>query len=199
MKKITIAALTTLMLGVTQADYTLKIPLEQAQGGALPKGSITITNKIQSEEWLAISPTYTEWTDVGQPYDCTNWSPDPNTVATGESFTQTATDCKQDQTRSRQDREQETTTLAIRNSGTAVTETQIITVSSTKIETGTGSECRYELDVYQWTTEGNVNTHTWPPFIMDAGANTYINIGGYNYYRGPHVSGNLYQICREPI
>lgn len=40
MKKITIATLTALMLGATQAAYIVKVPLEQAQGGSLPSGSI---------------------------------------------------------------------------------------------------------------------------------------------------------------
>lgn len=40
MKKIIIAALIMLTLGATQAEYTLQIPLEQAQGGFLPNGSI---------------------------------------------------------------------------------------------------------------------------------------------------------------
>lgn len=199
MKRIALITLTLLAVATASAEYTVKLPLQSDNGGTLPQGSINIVPMSQPEEWLPISPTYTLWTDVGQVYDCTNWTPLASTVTLGQSFDQTATDCKQDQTRSRQDREQETTTLAIRNSGTAVTETQIITVSSTKIETGTGSECRYELGVYQWTTEGNVNTHTWPPFIIDAGANTYINVGAYNYYRGPHVSENLYQICRDKI
>lgn len=45
MKKIIIAALTMLTLGATQAEYTLKVPLEQAQGGSLPNGSINIKSK----------------------------------------------------------------------------------------------------------------------------------------------------------
>lgn len=40
MRKITIATLATLILGSTQAGYTLKVPLEQAQGGNLPHNSI---------------------------------------------------------------------------------------------------------------------------------------------------------------
>lgn len=42
MRKITIAALTTLMLGTAQAEYIIKTPLEQSQGGSLPNGSIQL-------------------------------------------------------------------------------------------------------------------------------------------------------------
>lgn len=40
MKKIAIATLITLTLGSTQAEYVIKYPLEQSQGGSLPSGSI---------------------------------------------------------------------------------------------------------------------------------------------------------------
>lgn len=46
MKKITIAALATLMLGTVQADYTLKYPLEESRGGSLPNGSINIKTTL---------------------------------------------------------------------------------------------------------------------------------------------------------
>ena len=46
MKRIIIATLATLMFGTAQADYTLKFPLEQAQGGFFPNGSIKL--KAQS-------------------------------------------------------------------------------------------------------------------------------------------------------
>ncbi len=46
MRKITLIALCTLMLGVTQAEYQVKIPLEQAQGGSLPNASIVIGDSL---------------------------------------------------------------------------------------------------------------------------------------------------------
>jgi hypothetical protein len=48
MKKTIIAALTMLTLWTTQADYILKYPLEQAQGGSLPNGSINIKTPTPS-------------------------------------------------------------------------------------------------------------------------------------------------------
>lgn len=49
MKRITIVTLTALMLGATQADYMIKIPLEQAQGGSLPNSSINIGSGSHQE------------------------------------------------------------------------------------------------------------------------------------------------------
>ena len=44
MKKILTLALTFLTISTISAEYTAKIPLEQDQGGSLPKGSIIINN-----------------------------------------------------------------------------------------------------------------------------------------------------------
>ncbi|HFO1390972.1 hypothetical protein N5C93_13820 [Pseudomonas nitroreducens] len=49
MKEIIIATLTALTLGTTQAEYTIKQPLEQAQGGSLPNGSINVKTQRQEQ------------------------------------------------------------------------------------------------------------------------------------------------------
>lgn len=156
MRKTTIAVLATLTLGATQAAYTVKLPLQTDKGGTLPSGSIQIRSTATEvpeapeptpENWQSYDPEYSAWVNSGAIYSCTNWTPDPSTVTAGQTFNQTATDCQQDQSRSRQDREQETTTKVIRNKDTAVTETQTITVSSTRNATGTKitKECLYDF------------------------------------------------------
>ena len=132
MKKITIATLAALMLGTVQADYTIKQPLEQNQGGSLPNGSIRITSN-----WSNAPTVYGEWLDQGHPYDCTNWSPDASTITIGETFTQTATDCSQDQTRTAQDREVETISGVVRDKAEPYTQSRTIIVSSTRDSVGT--------------------------------------------------------------
>ena len=82
------------------------------------------------ESWVAIGALYGDWSNSGTLYDCTNWTPNPSTIDNGVSFTQNATDCKQNQTRTRQDREQETTTLSIRNVGSEIIENQTLTNQS---------------------------------------------------------------------
>jgi hypothetical protein len=95
-----------------------------------------VVNVVQT--WVATTPTYMAWTNSGALYDCTNWTPDPSTVNSGTTFTQNATNCNQAQTRTRQDREQETTTSEIRNVGVEVTENQTLTNQpSSRTATGT--------------------------------------------------------------
>ncbi|MDV8122747.1 hypothetical protein R4K50_31930, partial [Pseudomonas aeruginosa] len=127
--------------------------------------SSTRTATGTKETWVATTPTYTAWVNSGGIYGCSNWTPDPASVTTGQSFDQTATDCKQNQTRSRQDREQETTTLDVRNKGTAVTETQTITVSSTRTATGTKETWVATTPTYTaWVNSGSITACTnWSP------------------------------------
>lgn len=88
MKKI-IVTLSILMFGITQADFTIKVPLE---------------NKVKYYNWLETAPIISEWINNSGIYDCSNWSPETSTINIGQSFTQTATDCNQDQIRTVQDK-----------------------------------------------------------------------------------------------
>lgn len=89
------------------------------------------------ESWLPFEPAYTDWANLNSPKNCTNWDPLPSFISEGTSFTQTATDCQQDQTRSKQEREQEATSLAIRDKGSSVTESRTISASNTRNAIGT--------------------------------------------------------------
>ncbi len=75
------------------------------------------------ENWTAISPTYTDWTNVGGRNYTNTWSPAIASQTT--NFTQTR-DYTQEQERERTDREQNDFTNEIRSTGTT-TETQTIT------------------------------------------------------------------------
>lgn len=88
------------------------------------------------ETWIAALPEFTSWVDNGGVTNCTNWSPATSTVTINQDFTQTATDCQQPQTRSKQNREQETTTGAFRNVGAVVTESKNLVASSTRLAKG---------------------------------------------------------------
>jgi hypothetical protein len=98
------------------------------------------------ETWAATTPTYTAWTNTNALYGCAAWTPAPSSKAATATFTQTASDCETDQTRNRQDREQESTTLAIRNKGTPVVENQTLTS-----QTATRS---YTVTLGAWTNSG---------------------------------------------
>lgn len=129
-----------------KAEYTVKQSLEQSQGGNLPNGSIQIrytdinVPEPTPENWQPYESEYSPWINSGSIYNCTNWTPEIFTVNSGQTFDQTATDCQQDQTRQRQEREQEITSLVIRNKGFSIVENQTITTSSIRTSTGT-REC----------------------------------------------------------
>jgi hypothetical protein len=140
------------------------------------KGLSVVENKIitatstraavgTKESWTATTSTYTNWTNTGSITACSNWAPSPATITIGQAFTQTATDCKQDQTRSRQDREIEGTTGAVRNIGSAVTENQTITVSSTQAAVGTKETWSATTSTYTaWVNNGSVTScSNWTP------------------------------------
>ena len=132
MKKSILTSLTALAISTAQAGFIIKTPLEQAQGGQLPNGSIRITSN-----WSNAPTVYGEWIDQGQPYDCNNWFPADSTVPMDETFTQTATDCSQDQTRTAQDQEVETISGIVRDKGSPYNQQRTITASSTRDSVGT--------------------------------------------------------------
>lgn len=119
-------------------------PIMESRSIAASQSRASVGSK---ETWIAATPDYGAWVNTGSVYGCSNWSPSPSSVNSGVSFTQNATDCKIDQTRPKQDREQETTTLAYRNVGAVQAETQTLTgQSSSRQAVGTKSAkvCLYD-------------------------------------------------------
>lgn len=167
--KITILLMAIIALTSTaQAGYRIVIPMEQSKGGPLPNGSISITPKTPSlpvENWQPAEPLYGEWINVGGIYGCSNWGPDPSTQTIGVTFDQTATDCKQDQTTTKQEREQETTTLVYRNIGEPSIESKSVAVHSTRKVTGTKENWQPAEPLYsEWVDFGNVyGCSNWTP------------------------------------
>jgi hypothetical protein len=134
-------------------------------GTSIVGTTVSKTINVQAENWITTTPTYTTWINNGAVTNCSNWAPAPSTATVGQSFTQTATDCKQPQTRSRQEREQETGTGTIRNVGLVITESQSITASSTRSATGTKETWIATTPTYTiWTNNGAVTSCTnWAP------------------------------------
>ena len=174
--------------------------------------SSTRLAKGAKETWVAITSTYTAWVNNGALNSCSNWSPAASGVPSGQGFTQTATDCKQPQTRSRQDLEKETTTNVIRNKGVAVTENQNLTTSSTRAATGTKvmTECRFNETTDNVQTYGSIAEYmfTWGGeyFYMGDGG-PVLNYNGYRYtvssfvksVNSTYIQFNYYTICRTPL
>jgi hypothetical protein len=144
--------------------------VDHLSGSTVAVSSVTQTQSITAsstraatgtlETWAATTSVYSAWANtVGKvQYSCTNWSPAGSTKTVAGAFTQTATDCKTDQTRTRQDREMESTTKAIRNSGSAVTESQTLS--------GQSATRSYTVSLSAWANNGVATGCTnWSPDV----------------------------------
>jgi hypothetical protein len=137
-----------------------------AETQTLTAQSNTQTATGTKETWVATTSVYSAWGNTSGVYSCTNWSPAPATVTIGQVYTQTATDCSVNQSRTRQDRQVETTTGAIRNNGSVVTETQTVGgQTSYQSATGTKETWVATTSVYgAWgNTSGAYNCTNWSP------------------------------------
>ena len=167
--KTKIIALATLiaLTSTAQAGYMIVIPMEQSKGGPLPNGSISIkprTPSLPAENWQPTEPLLGEWINNGAIYGCSNWTPATSTKPIGFIFQQTADDCKQDQTTTKQDREKETTTLAYRNVGQPTTETKSIPAHSSRQATGTKENWQAAEPLYgEWANKGEIYGCNWTP------------------------------------
>lgn len=219
MKTTIIITLTALIVltSTAQAQYILNIPMEQGQGGisgSLPGGSINFKSKIPPkpiENWQPAVAIYSNWANTGVPYDC-NWTPDSSTILIGDSINQTATSCKQDQNRTKQDQEQEATTLVYRNVGLPVSEiktSNIAATGSNSLRTTTGTaNCLYlnvRLQESYWFSGYNGSYVVYVRGKMITSGNGYgmssVYIGGKIYNRGTTVKylSNgypMYEVCR---
>lgn len=87
-------------------------------------------------DWQSTDPTYTNWENVGDIHSCSNWSPSIATYGKGTAFTQTATDCKQDQQRYIQERQQDSRTGIYQNIGNPVAELRSIDQTQSRAAVG---------------------------------------------------------------
>ncbi len=156
------------------------------------------------ENWIAIAPIYGTWTNSGTPTNCTAWTPDASTVTSGQSFTQTR-NCSQVQTRTVQKREQEQYTKAIRNVGSATTESQTISVpqsqsatgtkSTYEINAGTGATCRdtiYANMLFKFTIISYNYVEVYrqmAPGCLIPGQTSFVGNDGKTYLIGTFYSG----------
>ena len=196
--KTTIIALTALiaLTSTAQAGYRIVIPMEQSKGGALPNGSISIkprTPSLPAESWRVTDPLYSEWTNKGDIYGC-NWTPAASLVLRDEPFNQSETDCKQDQIRTKQDREQEIATLAFRNIGTPTIENKTTNAVSDRTQTATGTAtCIFNQDdgntatKTQWLVNINADNH-----LLQVNGNTLYN-GQGKYSTTLIINGKTYK------
>lgn len=175
----------------------------------------TANHNITFVKWETTSPIEGSWNNVNQPYGCTNWTPAATSKPLNEQFTQTATDCKQDQERQVQLRSIEKNSGKIKIIET-ITENRTNTgQTSTKAATGNqpAEECRYTY----LTQNGNRGANY---YISADGGNSYaywngVSVGkgngsnptiyikdGYVYYSTKVMRMIVfvyYDICRKPV
>lgn len=226
MKKLLTALILSCTAITASAEYFIQIPLEHAQGGHLPNGSIQLgsTAPTPIENWVAIDPVYSEWQN-GEIFECggDTWAPDPSTEEIGEIFTQTNPYCWFETLRTRQDREQETTTGEIRVAGAAIIEKEQKRQDSTKTTGtrdahGTDPRCYYGGGEIYWLVKNNSDEDTilwnwWNPTIYLNGHNlSSATVDGYRYTRdeliftvaentynptGSEIGDKYYKVCKS--
>jgi hypothetical protein len=89
----------------------------------LDKNNISFKNKPLAQ-WLASTPTYSEWAYVGDYFNCQSALPTADSQPDGVSFTQTLSECTKIRSRTVQEREQNNQTHEYRNVGIPVEETE---------------------------------------------------------------------------
>jgi hypothetical protein len=119
---------------VTLAYRNVGAPQAMAQVATV---AMTRTATGTKAVWFAAAPLTSPWVNTADAAVCSTWTPDPTTITAGTSFQQTSVDCKQNQTRTSQSREQNSTTLEYRNVGVAQTLSQVVTVTMSRMATGT--------------------------------------------------------------
>lgn len=186
--------------------YNYTVTATNSIGASTAKTS----GNVKVEQWVAIASTYTAWANNGGFYGCTAFSPDASTQNAGTVFPQTQY-CSLNQTRTRQDRIQETATGEVRNT-TAVTESQTLTNQpNTQNAVGTKptTTCRYDASNY-WVVVVFQGGNTGAQVVWDGSSRATstafpgaVNItqmtgwDGYVYTKGPLVSSLRWQVCRN--
>lgn len=110
-------AISTVSL-MSYADYKVNYFLDN--------NNISFTTKpaIPEAEWLLADPALSEWSYVGDYFNCKSALPTVETQPTGAQFTQTLSECTRIRTRTIQAREQNNQTQEYRNIGSSVDETE---------------------------------------------------------------------------
>jgi hypothetical protein len=176
---------------------------ERANGSPVTETQ-TIGGQTSSRTYLM---NFSGWTDSGGVYNCSAWTPDASTVASGTAFTQTA-NCSINQTRGAEG-------YTLVNGGwvedPAVpyrTETQAIARSAS--QTATGTKITQECPAYSskqnswyWANPGKSAYHViiyWGGTAIATNVThdsiTTYSAGGYTYTRGSSEGNNYYSVCR---
>lgn len=195
MNKITIAALIGLFLGVgaTQAEYTVKQPLEQALGGSLPSGSIRFNNQETSTtnegDWIPTDRYYLEdWQATGNLLSCII---DPYDNEYMGPFYKT---CVETESRKYKEREINTATGEYRLPEMIDIRGQALeykneTRYEKQVTVNLPADCRYqspEFMIYTHNIDGGFNWFQWSN-LAEGYNHTNANVIGNNYTYSQYI------------
>lgn len=111
-----------------------------------PNQIVSFKSDIVKETFTPTDPLISGWSDVGSPYDCTNYTPATSDYAYGVVFTQTTNDCKIDQERTIQQRQISSITQVVSNVGAPLVEKQTLDNQTNNLE-ATGTRYNYTMKV----------------------------------------------------
>jgi hypothetical protein len=138
-KSMIVAGLACVAFGASASDYRFQYLLSTSVHSSSGSPTSPALPSSPDDGWESAPSVYGAWTDTGVAYSCSDWSPSVDTIATGVSFTQTATDCNQDQIRTVVPQRKNTSTGVIEPIvGGSTTESQTLSgATSTQSATGT--------------------------------------------------------------
>lgn len=111
-----------------------------------PNQTVNFKTDIVKEIFIPTDPSISDWSDVGTPYECSNYTPNSSDFSYGVVFTQTSKNCKIDQERTIQNRQISSATQVVSNVGEPVVEHQILNNQTHNLET-TGTRHNYTMKV----------------------------------------------------
>ncbi|MEG1350512.1 MAG: hypothetical protein RSD49_21015, partial [Hafnia sp.] len=115
--------------------------------------------------WNPIEAQFGSWKNVGSVYDCSNWSPSTSSQGKGLKFTQSATDCRQNQERWGQNYIKNNINGSIEKDGPEFTENRIVTASNKRDAIGILENWLPTTPTYTSWTDTNVlyGCTAWTP------------------------------------
>jgi hypothetical protein len=155
-----------------------------------------IPGNFNGGAWVSIAPVVTAWTNSGSAYNCT-WTPDSNNYLPSQSVDQTGINCKQKQVSTSQAREQNDSTLAIRNVGSLTNLNRDIDSDENPTRTIAGTDTTTDLETCGYD---RLAGWYWEVSLSD-NETSYISWKGnkvFYYQESPHV-GNVTQLTVNGI
>lgn len=168
MKKI---ALTLLIASFSTSFATYQV--------VYPNQIVNFKSDIVKETFTPTDPLISDWSDVGAPYDCSNYGPDPSGYSYGVKFTQISNNCKINQERTIQNRQISSISQAVSTVGEPIVEQQVVE-NQTSSRDGTGTRYNYIINIGSYTAWGTQSFGYFSPsYLSMYGANVNVWSNGY--------------------